>query len=221
VHARANVLALTSPVRGDALLRALNGLGPELWFTGATERDDAFRVRSARSRTYRYLEPREGKELARWREAASWFHGPIDVRAFSKRLPQDVASVRDVSSVTVSAQGRWLRVTVKAPSFVWGMVRKIVSALRSYDAGRISAEELRAALRGERGLALPLAEPEGLVLWSVDLGLRFRYQATRGSRRQEEGFRANRARAEMRAELLASLDPWEQGRRGRLRPSQA
>ncbi|MCI4322345.1 MAG: hypothetical protein L3K05_08590, partial [Thermoplasmata archaeon] len=56
VSARGNALALTSPLPGAGLLRALNGLRPEIFFTAATEVEEAFRPRAARSRTYRYWE---------------------------------------------------------------------------------------------------------------------------------------------------------------------
>lgn len=208
VHARANLLALSSPLPGPVLLRALNGIGPDLWFTGAARVPEGFRVRSARSRTYRYYEPRAGARLARWREAAACFRGSVDVREFSRGLPAEPPTHRVITSVTVAADGPWLRVTVRAPAFVWGMVRKIVAALRGYDAGTISAEALRAAVRGEGRLALPLAEPERLVLWSVDHGRRFPYRAVRGSRRQARALAEARTQAAARAWVLARLDPW-------------
>jgi len=59
-------------------------------------------------------------------------------------------------------------IEVRAPSFVWGMVRKIVGALREVDRAHLSLAQLAAAIRGEERLMLPLAEPDGLVLWSVE-----------------------------------------------------
>ena len=59
-------------------------------------------------------------------------------------------------------------IEVRAPSFVWGMVRKIVAAFREVEAGRISLERLDAALEGRVRLTLPMAEPERLVLWEVE-----------------------------------------------------
>lgn len=59
-------------------------------------------------------------------------------------------------------------IEVRAPSFVWGMVRKIVAALREVDAERLSIARLRDAVEGATRLPLPLAEPEPLVLWEVE-----------------------------------------------------
>ncbi|HEY6238688.1 MAG TPA: hypothetical protein VIZ68_05840, partial [Thermoplasmata archaeon] len=74
---------------------------------------------------------------------------------------------RSVDRVEVRARGDGRVVDVRAPSFVWGMVRKIVAALRGYDAGGFGLRALRTAIEGQRRLAVPMAEPERLVLWEV------------------------------------------------------
>ena len=81
-------------------------------------------------------------------------------------------------------------IEVRAPSFVWGMVRKIVAALREYDAARVSLDELSAALRGEIRLPLPLAEPERLILWEVEYPLTWMFRWPGPNRRQAEWIRA-------------------------------
>jgi hypothetical protein len=75
---------------------------------------------------------------------------------------------RIVDSVALESVPGGTVVEVRAPSFVWGMVRKIVGALREVESGRLSLSRLEAAIRGEDRLTLPLAEPDGLVLWSVE-----------------------------------------------------
>jgi tRNA pseudouridine(38-40) synthase len=167
VHALGNAIALESPLRGPVLLRALGSVAPDLFFTHAREVDEAFIPRRALRRTYRYFEPLAGRSPERWRSAGELLVGPMDVRSFGRGLPGDRPTIRTVEKVGIAETGELLRVEVVAPSFVWGMVRKIVSALRQYDAGTLSGASLRAAVEGRRRLALPLAEPERLVLWDV------------------------------------------------------
>ena len=212
VHARANALALSTSVPGPALLRALNGIAPEIWFERAAPVPEGFRVRSARLRWYRYFEPSKDQDLPKWRAAADCFQGPIDARSFSRGLPKETPAVRPVEAVSVTRVGGWLRIDVRAPSFVWGMVRKMVSAMRGVAAGTIPLDDLRAAVAGRSLLSLPLAEPERLVLWEVVHGVPWTERAEIPTRRQGVHFADERNRAAVRARVLAVLDP-TRGRR--------
>lgn len=201
VSARANVLALTSERPGGTVLRALNAIAPELYFRRAAEVSAAWSVRRARHREYRYFEASGGRDLAALRRSARLFSGRLDVRSLGRGLPGAGPVWRDVDWVRVHRSAGTLRLDVRAPSFVWGMVRKIVGALREVEAGRLTEAALREALAGERRLTLPMAEADPLVLWEVDLGLEFTVEAprpTRGQRRRadEEG-RAAAARSEV------------------------
>ncbi|MGA8710943.1 MAG: hypothetical protein WB786_06920 [Thermoplasmata archaeon] len=168
VSARANALVLSTELASDVLLRSLNGISPELTFSAAAPVSEEFRVRRALRRTYRYFEPLGEHDPQRWERAARLFSGSIDVRSFGRGLPAGTPAVRSVESVTVTAADAGLVVEIRAPSFVWGMVRKIVTALREYDDGRVTLAKLEAALKGQTRLALPMAEAEGLVLWEVE-----------------------------------------------------
>jgi len=168
VSARANALTLTTTLPAMAVLRALNGIAPEIFFTAISEVPLEFSARAATGRWYRYFQPGEGHHLERWQEAAAKFRGEVDVRSFGRDLPAERPALRTIDSVRVHRSGtRWLVVDVRAPSFVWGMVRKIIATLRKVDEGTLSLARLEGALRGEHRLTLPLAEPEGLVLWDV------------------------------------------------------
>jgi len=168
VSARANALTVTSERTGSALLRGFNGIAPDIYCTAASPVPEGFRVRRAVRRVYRYFEPRDSGSCERWREAAELFRGDVDVRSFGRGLRADTPTVRTIEAVEVRAAPGGLVVEFRAPSFVWGMVRKIVGALREHEAGRLSLSRLRAALEGRERLTLPLAEPERLVLWEVE-----------------------------------------------------
>jgi tRNA pseudouridine38-40 synthase len=173
VSARGNALLLPSSLPAPRLLRALNGLVPEVFFTHARAVEPGFLPRRATGRTYRYLEPARYHDLGRWKELARGFVGTWDVRSFGRGLPPDVATLRTVNRVEVAREGPWLVVEFEGRSFVWGMVRKIVAAMRAAEAGEITETELDAARRGESRLAIPLAEPQGLILWEVHYPFRW------------------------------------------------
>jgi tRNA pseudouridine38-40 synthase len=168
VSARANALALHTTLPGATLLRTLNGIDPDLFFTAAVPIADDFRVRHAVHRTYRYFEANPIQEPTRRDEAAALFSGVVDVRSFGRSVAAVTPAWRSVDFVRVLPAAGGSVVEVRAPVFVWGMVRKIVAALREVDAERLSTARLRSALEGRARLTLPLAEPEPLVLWNVE-----------------------------------------------------
>jgi tRNA pseudouridine(38-40) synthase len=211
VHARANALLLTSSLSGAALLRALNGLSGEIFFSAARSVPTGFSVRTAKSRWYRYFEPAEGRAIDRWKAAAALFHEYVDVRSFGRDVPSEAPVWRKIDRVTAVRAGGILRVDLRAPSFVWRQVRKIVASLRAHDRGEISLEDLRDAIEGRRRLTLPMAEPERLVLWEVryDEDWEVRVHAMDGPYRRS----ATEAReaARVRVAILSALWPAVEG----------
>ncbi len=202
VSARANALVLRSALPAAAVLRALNGAAPDIYCTAIAPVPPDFSPRSASGRWYRYFEPAEGWHLSRWRSAASRFQGEVDARSFGRDLPVDRPTWRTLESVQVHRAGRdWLVVDVKAPSFVWGMVRKIVAALRAVDHGSLALDRLTRALRGELRLTLPLAEPERLVLWEVQYPLPWVREWTGPNRAQSRHLRHVVAHGRLRSTI--------------------
>jgi tRNA pseudouridine(38-40) synthase len=184
VSALGNALVLTSGYSGPVLLRMLNGIAPDIVFTAARPVTDSFRVRSAVRRVYRYFEPQGSHDFRRWPAAARRFSGEVDVRSFGRGVPSGFPVWRNMESVTVTPRPGGAEVEVRAPSFVWGMVRKIVAALREVDAGRLSVEQLESALHGQTRLMLPLAEPERLVLWDVEYSVPWEFHWNGPNRHQ-------------------------------------
>ncbi len=205
VSARANVLALESPLPPAALLRALNGIAPELYFTAAAPIDASTRIRAATRRTYRYYEPPGAHRLSVWRRAARCLVGEIDVRSFGRDVTREVPTLRTIESISVSEADGGLCIEVTGPSFVWNQVRKMVAALRLVDAGRLTESRLAAAAQGEIRLTLPLAEPDYLVLWAVDLPIEWTTQWTGPNRQQTAYLARQAARAWVRQRVLGDL----------------
>lgn len=205
VSAVGNALTLTSDLSGPKLLRALNGIDPSIYATAATEVPAGFRVRAAVLREYRYFEPRALRDPDRVRAAVLALHGRVDVRSFGRGIPSDVPVWRDVESVSVEGTSAGVLYAVRAPSFVWGMVRKIVGALREVDGGRLTLGRLAAAVSGQERLTLPMAEPEPLVLWEVRHPMPWQYRWEGPNRHQQSDGQASRAQAALRQRVLAVL----------------
>jgi len=207
VSAIGNALALTSSLSASALLRVLNGAEPDVAFFAATSVPEAFRVRSAIRRVYRYFQPAGAHRFEGWEDVARRFSGDIDVRSFGRGLPSGTPTWRTVESVTVTPRPGGAVIELRAPSFVWGMVRKIVAALREVEAGRISTDRLNLALRGRARLTLPLAEPEHLVLWNVEYAIPWEHTWTGPNRGQLAWEKATREGLWARREFLDSFSP--------------
>jgi tRNA pseudouridine38-40 synthase len=205
VSARANALALRAPTTGTELLRRLNGIDPDLVFTAAAPIPEEFRVRRATRRVYRYYDGGPCPDAASRDAAARLFVGTVDVRSFGRSIASDAPAWRTVESVVVVPEGEASRIEVRAPSFVWGMVRKIVGALREVDAGRLTLPRLRAALAGTARLTLPMAEPEPLVLWEVEYDRPWTVRWPGPTRAQRAAARTHRHATWARARVLEAL----------------
>ena len=211
VHARANALTLTTDLSGAALLRALRGVSPDMFFTAARRVEPGFSVRTAAFRWYRYFEPMGDRDDQRWRAAAARFRDYVDVRSFGREVPLATPMWRKIDSVRVTHRGPLLLIDLRAPAFVWGMVRKIVAALRLHAQGRLSLDDLAEAIDGKRRLTLPLAEPDRLVLWEVRYDHGWEVRApTPGTRSVRSMDRAWEAAA-VRASILRALGPARRG----------
>ena len=204
VSARANAVALTSELPSASLLRALNGIAPDIYFTAAREVESSFSPRRAVRRWYRYLETTSppGRAVAdRWRRVAGLFSGKVDVRSFGRRVAADAPVWRDIESFEVAETEGGLLLDLRAPSFVWGMVRKIVAAGRAVVREELPLDRLRAAIDGRAPRGFPPAEPEPLVLWSVDYDEGWAHTARGPTRAQRNRWRRERALARARADL--------------------
>ena len=206
VHARANALTIHSALGPIALLRALNGIAPDLWFTHAAHVATGFRPRGATLRWYRYFERPANSIPPAWIEAARVLTGRIDIRSLARGIAPSTPALRDVRSVEAGIDSGWLVLDVRARSFAWGMVRKMVSALREVEAGRIGIAALSAAALGKGRVPLPLAEPDRLVLWETTYPLPWEVAQRHLARKQERRFRSQTLGASARARILGNLE---------------
>lgn len=164
-----NVAAIDTDFKKVEILQALNSHVKDIYFWGIAEVEDTFNPRHARQRWYRYHLDKD-LDLDMLREASGLFIGEHNFRSFCKK--DDKTTVRIVDSITLARGEEFIQFDIKAQSFLWNMVRRIVSAVVKYAMGEISGEDIENALDGEqRDLGLMPAHP--LFLMDVSYGFEF------------------------------------------------
>jgi tRNA pseudouridine38-40 synthase len=179
VSALGNVIAFDGEAADAATVGRFNDAANEVWAWAVAELPPGFDPRKANARWYRYLLAGD-HDAAKLREAAQAFVGAHDFAAFAS--PDAERTRRRVDSLEVTPAEDGILIDVRAPSFLRGMVRRIVSALLAVESGDASPDDLRTALSTGSGDDLGLASAEPLVLMDVDLGFPFRPAANRATR---------------------------------------
>lgn len=170
VSAVGNVIAFD----GDAVestVGRFNDAASDVWAWATAELPPGYDPRKARVRWYRYFLT-GSHDVAVLRTAAAVFVGSHDFRAFAS--PDAERTRRQVDSLDVTRSEDAVLLDVRAPSFLRGMVRRIVAAILAVEAGEATTEDLRTALANGRGRDFGQVPPEALVLMDVDLGFPFR-----------------------------------------------
>ncbi len=109
-------------------------------------------------------------DLERMREAAAWFLGKHDFRAFMASGSDIADTVRTITDLRIECDGSLVSIYVSADGFLYNMVRIIVGTLLEVSEGRIPTDRLaRAVNGGNREDAGRTAPPEGLYLNRVFL----------------------------------------------------
>ncbi len=174
VSALGNVVALDTTFRPRGIARALNSQLNDIWFWGVATVEADFRPRHARERWYRYHLP-EGYDRSALQEAATLFVGCHELKGFTRAHER---TSREIRAIEV---GRWedlVIVDLRAQSFSWNLVRRVVAPLMDYAQGRTSLSAIRRSLEDGRA-RFGLAPPEPLVLMDVDYGITFRVEIGR------------------------------------------
>jgi tRNA pseudouridine38-40 synthase len=188
VHAVGQVVNFhtSRPVGLDRLGAVLNAALPRDVKVQAWEQAEAgFHARRcARSRTYRYAiveraapSPIAGRfalvvpdrlDLAAMQEAAAPLVGRHDFRAFQASGSETKTTERHLMRLECRRAGGRVEITAEADSFLYRMVRRIVSGLIEVSRGRLESGALAAAMEsGERLSGCPPAAACGLCLVQV------------------------------------------------------
>nr|QNO48033.1 tRNA pseudouridine synthase A [Methanosarcinales archaeon ANME-2c ERB4] len=129
VHAFGQVIAFdTESGFGDLLPRIINSRLPDdIWVWAYADVPLGFNARKdAISREYRYFLYDRGYNIDRMRESAFILTGRHDFLNFTKARED---TVRTIDRITIHKRNGFIAIDVAAQSFLWNMVRRIVSAL--------------------------------------------------------------------------------------------
>lgn len=169
VHAVGQVIAFDTDEPKMALPRVINKYLPDgirMW--SRAEVPDDFSPRyNAVSREYRYLLPETDLDISRVRRAADMLVGEHDFANFAVK-EEGRSTIRRVKKVNVRMERGFMSFEIEADSFLWRMVRKIVTALTLVGSGARDVEWLENMLNPqsyEEGIEPALSY--GLLLKNV------------------------------------------------------
>ncbi len=191
VHALGNVAVFDTDSRipGKKFSYALNARLPEdIKVVSSSEVDEAFHPRyDCVDKTYEYRITRSEfmlptkrlysnhiyykLDVERIKEAATCFIGKHDFASFCSAGSVVEDTVRTIYSLDVIEEGEDLVFRVRGNGFLYNMVRIIAGTLINVGCGKMSVEQVNAAVSGEnRALAGPTAPAKGLCLMHINYG---------------------------------------------------
>lgn len=166
--------------------RALNSFLP--WdvrvLAWAEVEEDFNPRRMAVEKVYKYFLLDRDYDLDAMRKAAELFKGVHSFHNYCRDEGRD--PVRQLRTVRLERQGDVIVLTFIGKSFLWEMVRRLVTALRLVGEGRLAGEEIQRSLIEKSGTKLPPSPPEYLLLWRVVYDFRFEWEEYSARRLSEE-----------------------------------
>lgn len=132
VHSIGQVVTFFTDNPRMAIPRILNSKLPQdVWAWAYAEVPDNFDPRRhAIHRRYRYILNADGYDISKMREAAKLFIGTHNFSNFTKKDKDSPKStIRKVEKLDIRSHGSVIKIDIVANSYLWNMVRKIVSAL--------------------------------------------------------------------------------------------
>ena len=166
VHAISQVVAFET---GSDLAepRVINSRLPEdIKFYAMSEVSPEFNARrDAAYKRYRYYLYSESLDVREMREASKLLVGTHDFRNFSSE--KEGNTVRTVHAIEIRLEPPFAIIDICANSFLYNMVRKIITALKMVGEGQRPKEWIQELLESEVSEGIPAAPPQGLILEEV------------------------------------------------------
>ena len=210
VHALGQIVAFDTEKSNLAIPRVINSeLPPTIWAWAHAEVPLDFDARRAAvSRHYRYVMSGEGYDISRVREASKLLLGTHDFENFVK-TNGDKSTVRTIESINARVDGGLIKIDVVGISFLWNMVRKIVTALSMIGKGVRDNDWLLQMLNPDiyeegiepapaYGLTLLKVNYDDQIEWIED-----NYSIRRASEQNQKHILRHRIMAEVLEELIS------------------
>ena len=170
VHSTGNVISFITDK--DIYINKINGLLPDdIKIIGQAKVPYGFKVRFPLTRTYTYIQPIDPTipiDINKIKEAMNYFIGEHYFRNFSKRNEKN--SYREIISMNLEVKENVLIFKIEGKSFLWNMVRKMITALLQVGYGEIEPDCIKKLLEPEdlrRYVRLRPSSASGLILSDV------------------------------------------------------
>lgn len=169
VHSTGNVISFITDE--EIRLNYLNGLLPkDIKIIGEARVPYGFKVRFPLSRTYTYIQPfnpfeNNDLDFDKMREAMTYFVGEHNFRNFSKRHEKNPN--RKIFDVNMKVEDNAMIFKVVGESFLWNMVRKMVTSMILVGKGELELEDIEKLLQSvdlREVIRLQPAPANGLIL---------------------------------------------------------
>lgn len=175
VSAIGNVFALTS--NSKVIPSAINSTLPDdIKILGAGKVGSNFNPRyEVHGKTYKYFLYDEGYKLSKMKKASEAFLGEHNFHNFAKLEGRN--PIRSIKNIEIEKTADFFVFTISGKSFLYQMVRRMVSALKTVGDGLISPEEIKRRLDPKQNKRVYPLPAENLVLWRVDYPFEFEHDA--------------------------------------------
>lgn len=167
VHSTGNVISFITD--GDVYINKINGLLPDdIKIIGEARVPYGFKVRFPEYRTYTYVQPInsfDNIDLERIEKTIPLFIGEHNFRNFSKKNEKNPN--REIYDMSFKKEGNVLIFTVVGKSFLWNMVRKMITAILKIARGEFEIsviDELFKPVEQRQYIRLTPAPAKGLIL---------------------------------------------------------
>lgn len=170
VSALGNVISFNTDFKGN-ILSALNANVKDIWFYAVSKVDEKFNPRYAKERWYRYFLFNSGLDVDKMKKASELFVGTHDFSNFARI--ENKNPVRKINSLKIKEKGDFIVIDIKAESFLWNMVRRIVSVLEKAGRNETKIDVIKDAFESKERFDFGSAKPEGLILMDVKYNFDF------------------------------------------------
>jgi tRNA pseudouridine38-40 synthase len=212
VHSLGQVVTFDTDNIGLAVPRVINSQLPEsIWVWACAVVPDEFDPRhEALSRRYLYIMSGEEYDISRIRTASKYLIGTHDFANFCTPV-KGKSTVRTVQRINIRVKGNLTLIDIQADSFLWKMVRKIVTALMMVGYGTRDIEWLEQMLNPEYyEEGIEPAPSYGLILKEVDYMQPIEWEVDDYSiQKARNQLRQHLIRYRVMAEVLEHLVPQE------------
>jgi tRNA pseudouridine38-40 synthase len=165
-----------------------------------------FNPRHAEERIYRYFLCNEDFDLEKMYKIASVLKGGNSFHNFS--MSDYRSPIRKINYIDIIKRGDFLILTFSGRSFLWQMVRRLVTALKMVGKGDVSAEEIEYLLDPMIDKKIPPSPAENLVFWNIKYDFLFEnedYSKKRLKKELEERLLKYKTGGALIGEILHSL----------------